>query len=74
MNFWPFLFPRQYATIFFFPRVKKLLRYPPRKGLVGSKPYLTLLSIDEHNLYYEGRDRVSLPEGSRRGILLYSLK
>ncbi|CAM9339819.1 unnamed protein product, partial [Laminaria digitata] len=55
-------------------RGQKLLRYPPRKGLLASKPYLTLLSIDEHNLYYEGRDRVSLPEGSRRGILLYNLK
>lgn len=48
--------------------------YPSRKGLVGSKPYLTMLSIDENNLYYEGRDRVSLPEGSRRGIMLYNLK
>lgn len=54
--------------------VQKLLRYPTRKGLIGKKPYLTLLSIDEHNLYYEGKDRVSLPEGSRRGILLYKLK
>ena len=56
------------------PPRQKLLRYPPRKGLLASKPYLTLLSIDEHNLCYEGRDRVSLPEGSRRGILLYNLK
>ena len=53
---------------------QKLVMYPSRKGLVGSKPYLTMLSIDENNLYYEGRDRVSLPEGSRRGIMLYNLK
>lgn len=53
---------------------QKLLRFPARKGLVGSKPYLTLLSIDEHNLYYQGKDRVSCPEGSRTGIMLYNLK
>lgn len=53
---------------------QKLLRFPTRTGLFGSKPYLTLLSIDDHNLYYQGRDRVSLPEASRRGIMLYDLK
>ncbi|CAM9126790.1 unnamed protein product, partial [Hapterophycus canaliculatus] len=55
-------------------RGQKLLRFPSRRGVIGSKPYLTLLSIDEHNLYYQGKDRVSVPEGSRRSILLYNLK
>lgn len=51
-----------------------LLRFPPPKGLWGSKPYITRLYIDEHNLYYEGRERNSLQEGSRRSMLLYTLK
>lgn len=58
----------------FFPCFQKLLRFPARKGLLGGKPYLTLLSIDEHNLYYQGKDRMSHPEGSRTGIMLYNLK
>lgn len=53
---------------------QKLLRFPTKKGMLRTKPYLTRLSIDEHNLYYEGRDRVSLLEAARRGILLYDLK